>query len=736
MSAMAGRTIKPLIRSFIGLCVLIIFPQFCLQNVRADDEIRIITVGDQTDDVGFEEPSSFTVIDRKEMDRRGVINFKDLFRYEPGIEVRRSRRYGIEDINIRGLGGNRILYQLNGVRLPERFEFGPFRQTRGQWIDLLNVGQVDIIQGPASVLYGDGALGGVVSFSSLNPEDFLGDDDGAAQAVFMTSSENSSFAESIRYAVEDANGIMALFSISRSDSEEPHPIADPDLINHQNNDGTGFNAQLMIPFSEDIKFRLSAVGSKQITRTTIGQGNLPSGQWGYVVHKDQETITNQLWQLVASLEFDALMPNPLFSGTKLDIYYQDASQVDQRFEYRTTSSSDVERNARTNSVSQVSGFNLSRKHDIYQGDVVHELHYGVNFSRTFNSRLRDRIQINLDDGTKTRDLPLGNFPVKDYPNSLTSRLGAYFEDTLVIDSLKLVGGLRYESFRMKPLPDLTFEKAGASAGGSDAITPTWHLAALWNIDESHVIWLNYNRSFRMPLYHEINSGFTNLNSGYQTVSNPDLKPETGDGVELGLRARYEHIRYGLTGYYNVYNNFIEGGEFIGTNCNFEGGRCIAQYQTVNIDDVVIYGVQGVAEYSTVPDGYGFKIRAGFNYTIGDNLETNQPLRSVDPPKAILAAGYHEPNDRWSAELVGTAFGRARVPDESILFIPSSYVRWDLLGSWLITPKIKINFGILNLFDYKQYSYADTKYILDNGYRDMSGFSMPGRSYQAGFSLRL
>ena len=195
MPAMADRTIKPLYKSLIWLCTLLIFPQLCLQNVRADDEIRIITVGDQTDDVGFEEPFSFSVIDREEMDRRGVINFKDLFRYEPGIEVRRSRRYGVEDINIRGLGGNRILYELNGVRLPERFEFGPFRQTRGQWIDLLNVGQVDIIQGPASVLYGDGALGGVVSFSSLNPEDFLGDDDGAAQAVFMTSSENSNFAE-------------------------------------------------------------------------------------------------------------------------------------------------------------------------------------------------------------------------------------------------------------------------------------------------------------------------------------------------------------------------------------------------------------------------------------------------------------------------------------------------------------------------------------------------------------
>ena len=702
----------------------------------AEEELRIITVGEELDDPGFDQPASFTVIEREEMDRRGVINFKDLFRYQPGIEVRRSRRYGIEDINIRGLDGNRILYELNGVRLPERFEFGPFRQTRGQWIDLLNIGDVDIIQGPASVLYGDGALGGVVSFSSLHPEVFLGEDERAAQAVVMLSSENSSVAELVRIAAEDSNGIMGLLSVSRSDSEEPHPIADSDLINRQNNDGIGLNGQIMIPLSADVKFRLNTVGSKQITRTTIGQGNLPSGEWGYVVNKDQETISNQLWQFVASLEFDALMENPVFSGTKFDIYYQDASQVDRRFEHRTTATGKLERNAHTRAVSQASGFSLSRKHDAFQGDLIHELHYGVDYSRTFNSRRRDRIQTNVEDGSKTRDLPLGNFPVKDYPDSLTKRLGIFFEDTLIIDSLKLIAGLRYELFSMNPLSDSTFEKEGAAAGGSDAGTPTWRLAALWNLDESHVIWVNYNRAFRMPLYSEINSGFTNLNSGYQTISNPDLKPEIGDGVELGFRARYENFKYGLTGYYNKYNNFIEARRFVGTNCELDQGRCIAQYQTVNAAQAVTYGVEGHAEYSTIPDGYGLKIRAGFNYTVGNDLEINEPLTSIDPPKAVVAVGYHEPEDGWSAELIGTAFGRARVPADSELFIPSSYLRWDLLASCAVGSNFKINFGVLNLFDHRHYSYADTKYILDTGYRDMSGFSLPGRAYQIGFTLRL
>ena len=54
-----------------------------------------------------------------------------LLRYEPGVSVRNDLRYGLQDVNIRGIEGNRILFQLDGIRLPERFEFGPFNIGRG-----------------------------------------------------------------------------------------------------------------------------------------------------------------------------------------------------------------------------------------------------------------------------------------------------------------------------------------------------------------------------------------------------------------------------------------------------------------------------------------------------------------------------------------------------------------------------------------------------------------------------
>ena len=47
-----------------------------------------------------------------------------------------------------------------------------------------------------------------------------------------------------------------------------------------------------------------------------------------------------------------------------------------------------------------------------------------------------------------------------------------------------------------------------------------------------------SHGFRTPPYSEVNQGFTNLAFGYTALPNPDLKPESSDTVELGLRGTF------------------------------------------------------------------------------------------------------------------------------------------------------------------------------------------------------
>ena len=138
-----------------------------------EDVLRITVTGTRTPRAVNDLPATVTVFELEDIEFYQSQDLRDLLRYEPGVSVRNNLRYGLQDVNIRGIEGNRVLFQLDNIRLPERFEFGPFNVGRGDYVDLATVQAVEVLRGPASTLYGSDALGGVVSFRSLEAEDLL-----------------------------------------------------------------------------------------------------------------------------------------------------------------------------------------------------------------------------------------------------------------------------------------------------------------------------------------------------------------------------------------------------------------------------------------------------------------------------------------------------------------------------------------------------------------------------------
>ena len=128
--------------------------------------------------------SSVVVIDSKEMEKQGANDIKDVLRYEADTSVRftpnrgstafyANGRGGNEGINIRGLEGNQVLLQTDGVRLPMSYGSGPFFSGRGDYIDTDAYKAVEILKGPASSMYGSDGLAGAVSFMTKDPADLL-----------------------------------------------------------------------------------------------------------------------------------------------------------------------------------------------------------------------------------------------------------------------------------------------------------------------------------------------------------------------------------------------------------------------------------------------------------------------------------------------------------------------------------------------------------------------------------
>lgn len=87
-------------------------------TVDEEVELEITVTGTRTPRAIQLSPANVTVIKAEELQRQLGQDIRDLIRYEPGVSVNEDETYGATDYNIRGLERNRILLQVDGIRLP------------------------------------------------------------------------------------------------------------------------------------------------------------------------------------------------------------------------------------------------------------------------------------------------------------------------------------------------------------------------------------------------------------------------------------------------------------------------------------------------------------------------------------------------------------------------------------------------------------------------------------------
>lgn len=123
--------------------------------------------GTKTDASLLEIPQSVTVVTRDQITRQAARSVAEALRYEPGVisESRVGDRF--DNVFIRGFGGfggaANYLHFWDGLRLPRGVSYAM------PSIDPFLLERVEILRGPASVLYGQNNLGGMVNLISKNP---------------------------------------------------------------------------------------------------------------------------------------------------------------------------------------------------------------------------------------------------------------------------------------------------------------------------------------------------------------------------------------------------------------------------------------------------------------------------------------------------------------------------------------------------------------------------------------
>lgn len=104
-------------------------------------------------------PAPVSLISHRDLMARMGGNLIDAVAKEPGVS-QISTGPGISKPVIRGLGYNRVVVVNNGLRQEEQ-QWG---DEHGVGIDANSVGSVEIVKGPASVMYGSDAMAGVLVF--------------------------------------------------------------------------------------------------------------------------------------------------------------------------------------------------------------------------------------------------------------------------------------------------------------------------------------------------------------------------------------------------------------------------------------------------------------------------------------------------------------------------------------------------------------------------------------------
>lgn len=132
-----------------------------LNSLPTQDTSKLDTltvVGTRTETSIKDSPVSVSVLDRDEISKRGADSVAELLRTVPGISVVDSAVAGMKRVRIRGEQSNRVVIFVDGQELTDHSSFGsPFL------VDPSSIERIEVVRGPASVLHGAKAIGGVIN---------------------------------------------------------------------------------------------------------------------------------------------------------------------------------------------------------------------------------------------------------------------------------------------------------------------------------------------------------------------------------------------------------------------------------------------------------------------------------------------------------------------------------------------------------------------------------------------
>ncbi len=670
----------------------------------------------------------------EQIDEKQITSIEDLGRTtEPGVFFNVNN----ESVNIRGLEQSRVLTTIDGIPIPYIDDGARGAEGGINTFNFDSLSTVDVLRGGDSSRAGSGALGGALILRTLEPEDLI-DPNATWGGIFKFGydSKDRSFGGSAAVAKRIDNTAV----LFQGDYRKGHE-------SENNGDVGGYGATRSEENPEDYRSKNFLFKVRQYTDSghTFGLTaehydkdrdiDLMTGQTltGTYRPGNRNTFNDARRDRVSlDYKYEATDADSLIDRANAVFYWQDI--VKNVGDDSIRSSTPIGVYKRDNEFEQRAiGFAGNAEKSFEAGGFDHKVTAGLDISFSKANQYSSGVD----------SCGPGPFPPfstcnflhtnqSDMPDVDGSKVGFFIDDKISVgDSpFSLTPGVRFDWYDYSPKQTTAYEEnpaySGLPAGQSDSqFSPK--LRASFEPRPDVEIYAQWSMGFRAPDVEELYLDYGAPGS-YLSLGNPDLKPETSQGIEVGANFGDSDLGGHVGLFYNKYRNFIDTETFTDTTGTYPLG--ITSY--FNRDRVRIYGIEANA-HKTFDNG--FHVSAGISYMNGIDTQTNEVIRSVTPFKAIASAGYA--TETWGTDVTLNASTGAKDDGDPDTFDAPGYGVVDLTA-WWEPEQIKgmtLRAGVYNVFDKTYYEAVNTQTLSDSPAQPIEYYSEAGRTFKVTLTQR-
>ncbi len=659
-------------------------------------------------------PTPLAVVGSDRYQKLSSLTLSNVLAAEPGIAMG-SDGVWATNINIRGLNENRLVTLIDGYRVETATDL----TASLSMVDVNDIERVEVVKGAQSSLYGTGAMGGIVNIITRDGH-FAGKPYLSGNVISGYSSANELFTGHADINTGSEKWYLRV-SGSRNDAGDMHTPKGilPNSQYTSNNVTTkiGFkpyaNQLLKVQYQHNWATNVGIPGGEafpgpaEATYTNIGRQLIAASY-------EISDITEKLTSLTLSyfnqfIQRDvAMIPNTV-TETTLPVGIQRVTP-----ELVSPNGDHLTNGAQLQSV-----WNITEKNTLIAGVDV--------WSRklTTNRKKYIKVEILNNEGNViiTNNLIRGETPI---PESTFTSAGMFLQDEahLLNDKLTLILGGRMDGIWVKneqafdidylivngvrndnpPNQRITFDK-----GRNNSISWSANAGTLYKLFKDIDLSLNLSRSFRAASLEE---RFKYIDLGnYVRLGDPDLDPESGYSVDLGLRIWKPKFNFQADVFTNLISNMVveTPGEFIYTlNTGISQGTTdtIPALINANVSKALLYGVEFGLQYNIYSDLVLFGSGA---FVRGKDTEADANLPQIPPLNGRLGIRYTFPKIGSAEVTVVGATRQDKVAESEKR--TGGYSRLDLAMSSekinLGPTRLRIFAGIDNITDRSYTNHLST-----------------------------